>query len=65
MEFKLPIAAGVILAIIAAGTGGLIFSPIPMTAQTTLMMVAPSMLVFAAIVFVIGVKHGEYRASGL
>jgi len=65
MELNLPVSVGVILAIIAAGTAGLIFSPIPMTANTTLIMVTPSMLVFAAVVFVIGVKHGEYRASGL
>ncbi|MFT4947748.1 MAG: hypothetical protein ACI8TL_001997 [Natronomonas sp.] len=65
MAFKLPVAVGIVLAIIAAGTAGLIFAPIPMTTQTTLMMVTPSMLVFAAIVFAIGVKHGEYRASGV
>jgi len=65
MELNLPVSVGVVLAIIVAGTAGLIFSPIPMTASTTLMMVTPSMIVFAAIVFAIGVKHGEYRASGL
>jgi hypothetical protein len=65
MELNLPVSVGVVLAIIVAGTAGLIFSPIPMTAGTTLTMVTPSMLVFAAIVFAIGVKHGEYRASGL
>ena len=65
MELNLPVSVGVIVAIIVAGTAGLIFSPIPMTASTTLMMVTPSMAVFAAIVFAIGVKHGEYRASGL
>jgi len=63
MEFNLPVAAGVILAIVAAGTAGLIFAPIGMTTSTTLMMVMPSMLVFAAIVFAIGIKHGEYRAT--
>lgn len=65
MELNFPVSVGVILAIIVAGSAGLIFSPIPMTASTTLMMVTPSMVVFAAIVFAIGVKHGEYRASGL
>jgi len=63
MEFNLPVAAGVILAIVAAGTAGLVFAPIGMTTSTTLMMVMPSMLVFAAIVFAIGIKHGEYRAT--
>jgi len=27
------------------------------------MMVLPSMIVFAAVAFAIGVKHGEYRAG--
>lgn len=65
MELNLPVSVGVVLAIIAAGTAGMIFGPIPMTAETTLMMVTPSMLVFAAIIFVIGVKHGEYRAGAV
>lgn len=65
MELNLPVSVGVVLAIIVAGTAGLIFAPIGMTAQTTLMMVLPSMLVFAAIVFAIGVKHGEYRAGAV
>ncbi|MXR51393.1 hypothetical protein GRX03_07225 [Halovenus sp. WSH3] len=65
MELNFPVSAGIVLAIIVAGTAGLIFAPIGMTTQTTLMMVTPSMFVFAAIVFAIGVKHGEYRASGL
>lgn len=64
MELNLPVAAGVVLALIAAGIGGLIGAGF-MGLQTTLMMVAPSMVIFAAIVFVIGVKHGEYRASGV
>jgi hypothetical protein len=29
------------------------------------MMVLPSMIAFAGVVFVIGVKHGEYRAGTL
>ena len=64
MELNLPVSVGIVLAIIAAGTAGLIVVPmIGMTTETTLMMVLPSMLVFAAIVFAIGVKHGEYRAG--
>lgn len=62
MEFKLPVAAGVVLAIIAAGTAGLLGMGV-MSTQTTLMMVLPSMVAFAAVVFALGVKHGEYRAS--
>ena len=62
MEFKLPVAAGVVIAIIAAGTAGLLAMDV-MAPTTTLTMVLPSMAIFAAIVFVLGVKHGEYRAS--
>jgi len=62
MKLNLPAAAGIIVAIVAAGIGGL-FAMDVMATDTMLMMVLPSMLVFAAIVFVIGVKHGEYRAS--
>ncbi|WEL18104.1 hypothetical protein SVXHr_1943 [Halorhabdus sp. SVX81] len=62
-ELSLPVAVGVILAVIAAGTGGLIVAPIGMTAETTLMMVLPSMVGFAALVFVVGVMHGQYRAN--
>jgi hypothetical protein len=65
MELNFPVAAGIILAIVVAGIAGLIFAPIGMSTTTTLMMVAPSMLIFAAIVFVIGVKHGEYRAGAV
>lgn len=65
MELNLPVSVGIVLAIIAAGTAGLTIAPIGMTAQTTLMMVLPSMLVFAAIVFAIGVKHGEYRTGAV
>ncbi len=60
IKLTLPVSIGIILAIIVAGT-------IPMfnfmTEDTVLMMVVPSMVIFAAIVFAIGVKHGEYRAG--
>lgn len=62
MKFNLPVAAGIVVAIIAIGAAGLV--PMPgMGPQTIFMMVVPSMVVFAAVVFVIGVKHGEYRAT--
>ncbi len=35
----------------------------PMTTQTIMMMVLPSMLIFGGIMLAIGVKHGEYRAT--
>jgi len=34
-----------------------------MALSTTLMMVLPSMVVFGAIAFVTGMKHGEFRAT--
>jgi len=62
MELNLPVSVGILVAIIALGTGGLIAGNM-MTLDTVMMMVLPSMVAFAAIVFVIGVKHGEYRAA--
>ncbi|PSQ34876.1 hypothetical protein BRD08_08475 [Halobacteriales archaeon SW_10_66_29] len=63
MEFNLPVSAGIVLVIVAAGTVGLLQADMGMADSTVLMMVAPSMIVFAAIVFAIGVMHGEYRAT--
>jgi len=62
LELSLPLSLGIIAAIIAAGTIGLLQMD-AMATDTTLMMVLPSMVAFAAVVFVIGVKHGEFRAS--
>ncbi len=61
MEFDLKTTATVFLAIIVAGTLGI--STMPMTQRTIYMMVVPSMVVFGAIMLVIGVKHGEHRAQ--
>jgi len=62
MEFDLPRAAGIVALIVALGTAGVAFGT-PMALSTTLMMVLPSMVVFGAIAFVIGMKHGEFRAT--
>ena len=62
MELNLPVSVGVLAVIVAAGIGGLIAGDM-MSTDTVMMMVAPSMVVFAAVVFVIGVKHGKYRAA--
>ncbi|ADQ67898.1 hypothetical protein GL213_11595 [Halogeometricum borinquense] len=62
MEFNLPVTAGALVGLVALGTVGLIMMP-AMQTRTVLMMVAPSMLVFGAICLVLGIKHGEYRAS--
>jgi hypothetical protein len=63
MEFDEKITGVLFGLLIAVGAGGLIGSPIPMDTNTILMMVAPSMAVFGLIMLVIGVKHGEYRAT--
>jgi hypothetical protein len=63
MEMNLPVSAGIVLAIVAVGTAGLIGSGV-MTTSTVLMMVTPSMVAFAAVVFAIGTKYGEYRVTG-
>ena len=47
--------------VIIAGTAGLWYLPIGMTQQTILTMVLPSMIVFGAIMLVIGLSHGKYR----
>ena len=62
MEFDLPRAAAILVLIVAIGAGGLIGANM-MPLQTTLMMVVPSMLVFGAVAFAIGVKHGEFRST--
>jgi hypothetical protein len=35
----------------------------PMQLSTVLMMVLPSMIVFSVLAFVLGMKHGEFRAT--
>jgi hypothetical protein len=62
MEFDLPRAAGIVALIIALGTAGVAVGT-PMGIGTTLMMVLPSMLAFGAVAFVVGMKHGEFRAT--
>jgi len=62
MDFDLPRAAALLILIVAVGAGGLIGAGM-MPLQTTLMMVVPSMLVFGAVAFAIGVKHGQFRAT--
>ncbi|WP_458189497.1 DUF7333 family protein [Haladaptatus sp. NG-WS-4] len=62
MEFDLPRAGGILVVLIVLGVGGLAASGV-MTLQTVLMMVLPSMAIFAAVAFWLGIKYGEYRAS--
>ncbi len=51
------------LAVVGVGVAILLTMPMGMTPDTVLTMVAPSMLVFGLLTLVIGVKHGEYRAT--
>jgi hypothetical protein len=62
VKFNLPVSAGIGIAIIAAGMGGLYIGDM-MGESTLFMMVLPSMVAFAGIMFAIGVKHGEFRAT--
>jgi uncharacterized membrane protein len=60
MEFSLPVSIGALLAIVVLGVAALVGSGM-MPLRTTLMMVAPSMVVFGLVAFGLGMKHGEYR----
>jgi hypothetical protein len=62
MEFNLPVTAAILLGIVAVGTAALIGMGF-MATSTVLMMVTPSMLAFGLIALLLGVKHGEYRAT--
>mgnify|MGYP006306744991 FL=1 len=62
MEFDEKITAAVFIVVIAVGVGALIVMNM-MPTNIVLMMVAPSMAVFGAIMLALGVKHGEYRAT--
>lgn len=68
MTLDLPKTIGAFVAVLLVGTGSLFVLPeltpmAPMTTQTILMMVLPSMALFGAVMLLIGVKHGEYRAT--
>ena len=59
---------GAFVLVLVVGIGSLYLLPevtpmAPMTTQTIMMMVLPSMAIFGAIMLAIGVKHGEYRAT--
>ncbi|ELY85900.1 DUF7333 family protein [Natrinema altunense] len=62
MEFDGTKTAVAFLVVIALAVGGLLAAQM-MAMSTVLMMVAPSMIVFGLLMLVLGVKHGEYRAT--
>ncbi len=55
-------AAAAFVAVVALGTAAMIAAPM-MATETVLTMVLPSMVVYGAIMFLIGMFHGEYRES--
>lgn len=62
MDFDFVRSVGVLVVITALATVGLAGSGV-MASGTVFMMVLPSMIVFAAVAFLLGMKHGEYRAG--
>jgi hypothetical protein len=60
MEFDFVRAVGPLVAIVAVAAVALTSV---MTPSTVFMMVLPSMIVFSAIAFFFGMKHGEFRAG--
>lgn len=61
MEFNFTTTVAAFVAINALGIAAMLGSGM-MAQDTVLMMVAPSMLIFGAIMLALGVKFGEYRA---
>lgn len=61
MEYDSLTTGAIFVAIVVIGVVGTIQTP--MTTQSVLMMVLPSMVVFGAIMLFLGVKHGEYRSK--
>ncbi|WP_254537481.1 DUF7333 family protein [Halomarina litorea] len=63
MEFDGPRTIGIFVVLIAVAALGLLGMGV-METSTVLMMVLPSMVVGGLLFLFLGVKHGEYRASG-
>ncbi len=60
MEFDTTVTTVGFLVLLAVLLGGTFTSPM---SQGTKMMVAGGQLVFLALALLLGVKHGQYRAS--
>ena len=61
MEFDRTTTAAAFVAVLAIALG--VSMATPMATGTVLMMVLPSMIVFGLVMLVLGVKHGEHRAT--
>lgn len=55
-------AAAAFVVVVALATAGMIAAPM-METDTVLTMVLPSMVVYGAVMFFVGVLHGQYRES--
>lgn len=62
MRFDFGRSVGILVLLTAVATAGLAASGM-MAPRTVFMMVLPSMVLYAIIAFVLGMKHGEYRAT--
>lgn len=60
MQFDRSTTALVFLAVAAAGTLGMLATP--MQTSTILAMVVPSMVAYGLAMLALGVKHGQHRA---
>lgn len=60
MQFDRVTTTLAFVAIVAVSAIGVSFTP--MAVQTLTMMVIPSMILFGAVMLVLGIKHGEHRA---
>ena len=62
MRFDFTRAVGLLVAIVVVATVGLASAGV-MESSTVFMMVLPSMILFAVVSFLLGMKHGEYRGT--
>ena len=60
MEFDFTRSVAPLVVIVAVATVALTSV---MQSSTVFMMVLPSMIVFSAVAFFLGMRHGEFRAS--
>lgn len=61
MEFDTTTTAIAFVLLVAIGTASMIATP--MGTDTVLMMVLPSIVIAGLVFLLLGVKHGEYRAT--
>ncbi|MFA9517084.1 hypothetical protein ACERIT_07695 [Halopenitus sp. H-Gu1] len=62
MQFDFLRSVGTLVVVTVLGIVGLAASG-AMPTRVIFMMVLPSMILFAVVAFVLGMKHGEYRAG--